>query len=287
MVVRTMHTTLVDTATLAAHLDDPQWVVVDCRFDLVRHDAGRAAYAQSHIPGARYLSIETDLAGPKNGRNGRHPLPAPEALARTLGAAGIDGTMQVVAYDANSGVFAGRLWWMLRAMGHDAVAVLDGGLAQWTKDDRPVTADVPTVTPRTFTPRPRAMSVDAAWLLGHLDDSGTRIIDARAADRFRGENETLDPVAGHMPGASNRPYTLNLDASGRMKPAAELAREFRELLGTLPPEAVVHSCGSGVSACHNLLAMEVAGLAGSRLYPGSWSEWCADPSRPVATGPAT
>ena len=287
MVLRTMHTTLVDTTTLAAHLDDPRWVVVDCRFDLVRHDAGRAAYARSHIPGARYLSIETDLAGPKDGRNGRHPLPTPEALARTLGAAGIDGTTQVVAYDANTGVFAGRLWWMLRSMGHDAVAVLDGGLAQWTKEGRAETDAVPAVTPRTFTPRPRPMSVDAAWLLGHLDDPGTRIVDARAADRFRGENETLDPVGGHMPGASNRPYTLNLDASGRMKPAAELVREFRELLGPLRPEAVVHSCGAGVSACHNLLAMEIAGLSGSRLYPGSWSEWCADPSRPVATGPAT
>ncbi len=282
-----MHTTLVDTATLAAHLDDPQWVVVDCRFDLVRHDAGRAAYEKSHIPGARYLSIETDLAGPKNGRNGRHPLPSPEALARTLGAAGIDGTTQVVAYDASSGVFAGRLWWMLRSMGHDAVAVLDGGLAQWTREGRAETAAVPAVAPRTFTPRPRPMAVDAAWLLAHLDDRGTRIVDARAADRFRGENETLDPVAGHMPGAANRPYTLNLDAAGRMKSAAELAREFGELLGGLPPQAVVHSCGSGVSACHNLLAMEVAGLTGSRLYPGSWSEWCADPSRPVATGPAS
>ena len=284
---RTMHTTLVDNATLAARLDDPQWVVVDCRFDLVRTDAGRAAYEKSHIPGARYLSVETDLSGPKNGRNGRHPLPAPERLAQTLGAAGIDASTQVVAYDAGPGVFAGRLWWMLRAMGHDAVAVLDGGFAQWLKDGRPETSALPAITPRTFTPRPRAMSVDAAWVLAHLQDPQTRVVDARAADRFRGENETLDPVAGHMPGAVNRSYTLNLDPSGRMKPAAELAREWRELLGALPPEAIVHSCGSGVSACHNLLAMEIAGLSGSRLYPGSWSEWCADPSRPVATGAAS
>jgi thiosulfate/3-mercaptopyruvate sulfurtransferase len=173
---------------------------------------------------------------------------------------------------------------MLRWVGHDAVAVLDGGYAQWLKDDLPETAELPAVTPRTFVPDPRALAVDAAWLAARLRDPAVRIIDARAANRYRGENETIDPVAGHIPGSVNRFFGANLDASGRMKTPEQLATEWRELLGALPPEATVHSCGSGVSACHNLLAMEIAGLAGGRLYPGSWSEWCADPARPVATG---
>jgi thiosulfate/3-mercaptopyruvate sulfurtransferase len=283
---RTMHTTLIDTATLTAHLDDPRWVIVDCRHDLANPAAGRAQYAKSHIPGARFLSIDEDLSGPKTGRDGRHPLPAPEAFAATLGRAGIDNTVQVVAYDANQGVFASRLWWMLRWVGHDAVAVLDGGFAQWLKDDGAENAATPPAAPRTFVPRPRAMTADASLLLARLRDPSMRVVDARAADRYRGENETLDPVAGHIPGAVNRCYRDNLAPSGRMKSADELTREWREVLGALAPDAVVHSCGSGVSACHNILALEVAGLPGSRLYPGSWSEWCADPARPVATGPA-
>jgi thiosulfate/3-mercaptopyruvate sulfurtransferase len=282
---RTMHTTLIDTATLAAHLDDPNWAIVDCRFDLANPHAGRAQYARSHIPGARYLSIEDDLSAPKTGTNGRHPLPTPERFAQVLGAAGIGNDSQVVVYDGNNAAFAGRLWWMLRWIGHDRVAVLDGGYAQWLKDDHPETADLPAVTPRTFVPRPRPMTVDTAWLAARLRDPALRVVDARAANRYRGENETIDPVAGHIPGSMNRPFAENLDATGRMKPADALAREWRELLGGLPPEALVHSCGSGVSACHNLLAMEIAGLRGGRLYPGSWSEWCADPARPVATGP--
>jgi thiosulfate/3-mercaptopyruvate sulfurtransferase len=280
-----MHTTLIDTATLAAHLADPQWVIVDCRFDLANPHAGRAQYARSHIPGARYLSIDDDLSGPKTGANGRHPLPTPERFAQVIGAAGIGNDSQVVVYDGNNAAFAGRLWWMLRWVGHDRVAVLDGGYAQWLKHDHPETADLPAVTPRNFVPRPRPMTVDAAWLAARLRDPGLRVVDARAANRYRGENETIDPVAGHIPGSVNRHFAENLGATGRMKPADALAREWRELLGGLPPEALVHSCGSGVSACHNLLAMEIAGLGGGRLYPGSWSEWCADPARPVATGP--
>jgi len=279
-----MHTTIIDTATLASHLADPRWVVVDCRFDLANPHAGRHQYAASHIPGARFMSVEDDLSGPKTGTNGRHPLPDPERFARTLGAAGIGNDTQVVAYDAGNGSFAGRLWWMLRWLGHDAVAVLDGGYAQWLKDDGAETADLPAIAARTFVPRPRPMTIDAGSLASRLRDPRLRIVDARAANRYRGENETIDPVAGHIPGSVNRHFGANLDASGRMKPAGELAREWRAVLGSLPPEAIVHSCGSGVSACHNLLAMEIAGLPGSRLYPGSWSEWCADPSRPVATG---
>ena len=280
----TPYTTIVDTATLAAHLDDPQWVVADCRFDLANPAAGRAQYERSHVPGARFLSIDSDLSAARTGANGRHPLPAPEVFAATLGAAGIGNDTQVVVYDASNGAFAGRLWWMLRWLGHERVAVLDGGYAQWLKDDGPETAALPAIVPARFVARPQAMTVDAGWLAGRLNDSAMRIVDARTPERYRGENETIDPVAGHIPGAINRCFRDNLDAAGRMKPAAELAREWRELLGGLPPEALVHSCGSGVSACHNLLAMEIAGLRGSRLYPGSWSEWCADPARPVATG---
>lgn len=280
-----MHTTLIDTATLAAHLDDPGWVVVDCRFDLANPAAGRAQYAKSHIPGARYFSIDDDLSAPKSGTNGRHPLPSPDRFAAVLGAAGIGNGTQVVAYDGNVGAFAGRLWWMLRWLGHDRVAVLDGGFAQWLKDDHPETSAPPAIVPARFEPRPRALTVDAGHLASRLRDPALRIVDARTPDRYRGENETIDPVAGHIPGSISRCYRENLDASGRMKPAAQLAAEWRAVLAGLDPAAVVHSCGSGVSACHNLLAMEIAGLPGSRLYPGSWSEWCADPSRPVALGP--
>jgi thiosulfate/3-mercaptopyruvate sulfurtransferase len=285
-IARTMHTTLIDTATLAAHLDDPRWVIVDCRHDLAHPAAGRAQYAKSHIPGARFLSIDDDLSAPKAGGKGRHPLPAPDAFAATLGRVGIDNATQVVAYDAHQGVFAARLWWMLRWLGHDAVAVLDGGFAQWLKDDGAETSAAPSVTPRTFVPHPRPMTADAGLLLSRLRDPALRVVDARAADRYRGENETLDPVAGHIPGAVNRCYRDNLAPSGRMKPREALAHEWHDVLAGLAPDALVHSCGSGVSACHNLLALEVAGLPGGRLYPGSWSEWCADPSRPVATGAA-
>jgi thiosulfate/3-mercaptopyruvate sulfurtransferase len=279
-----MHTTLVDTATLAAHLADPDWVVVDCRFDLADAHAGRRQYDEGHIPGARFMSMDADLSGAKTGANGRHPLPAPERFAQTLGAAGIADTTQVIGYDAGNGGFAARLWWMLRWVGHERVALLDGGLAQWLQDGGAVTSTVPAITPRTFVAKVQPLTVDTATLATRLRDPALRIVDARAANRYRGENETIDPVAGHIPGAVNRPFTANVDPSGRMKPAATLAAEWRALLGTLPPEALVHSCGSGVSACHNLLAMAVAGLPGSRLHPGSWSEWCADPSRPIATG---
>lgn len=280
-----MHTTIIDTATLATHLDDPVWVVIDCRFDLANPGAGRAQYAKSHIPGARFMSLDDDLSAATTGTNGRHPLPSPERFATTLGAAGIGNNTQVVAYDGSNGTFAARLWWMLRWVGHERVAVLDGGYAQWLKDDCPETADPPVVTPARFEPRPRPMTVDADWLGIRLREPTMRLVDARTPERYRGENETIDPVAGHIPGSVNRCFRDNLDASGRMKPVAQLLQEWREVLAGLAPEAVVHSCGSGVSACHNLLAMEAAGLPGSRLYPGSWSEWCADPSRPIALGP--
>jgi thiosulfate/3-mercaptopyruvate sulfurtransferase len=279
------YTTLVDTDTLARHLDDPTWVVFDCRHDLARPDWGAAEYARSHIPGARFLHLDRDLSAPMTGTNGRHPLPDPEAIAAKLGAAGVGPATQVVLYDAQAGVYAARAWWTLRWLGHDAVAILDGGWAKWLKEDRPETAAVPAASPARFVARLRPLAVDAGFVLAHLREPAVKIVDARANDRYRGENETLDPVAGHIPGSVNRVIRENLDASGRFKPPAQLRAEWEAFLGGLAPGQVVHSCGSGVAACHNLFAMELAGLSGSRLYGGSWSEWVADPSRPVATGP--
>jgi thiosulfate/3-mercaptopyruvate sulfurtransferase len=210
-------------------------------------------------------------------------LPHPLTFSLRLGALGIDHTKQVLAYDSSGGCYAARLWWMLRWVGHSKVAVLDGGWDAWTQSALPVTEDVPSFEPAAFTLRPKAgVSVDAAFIASHLKDGAITVLDARSPDRFRGENETLDPVAGHIPGAVSRFFKLNLDANGRFKAPDALRKEFGESLGDHPPQAAVHQCGSGVTACHNLLAMEYAGLGGSRLYPGSWSEWISDRSRPVA-----
>ena len=279
-----MHTTLVDTATLAAHLDDPRWVVFDCRHELARADAGHEAYLKSHIPGARFMHMDADLAGPLTGGNGRHPLPDPAEFAAKLGAAGVGRDSQVVAYDAHGGANAARLWWMLRWLGHDAAAVLDGGLDKWRREERPETKVLPRIAPARFEPRPRPDAVDVGFVASHLRDPAVKLVDARSAERYRGEAEPIDPVAGHIPGAVNRFVGENLVAGGVFKPAAQLRAEWQALLAGAPAEGIVHSCGSGVAACHNLLAMEIAGLSGSRLYPGSWSEWCADPRRPYVTG---
>ena len=278
-----MHTTLVAAAELAHNLDRPEWVVCDCRHDLADYGAGRRAYDESHAPGARFLHLDEDLAGPKTGTNGRHPLPHPLTFALRLGALGIDNTKQVVAYDASGGCYAARLWWMLRWVGHTRVAVLDGGWQAWAGGGHPVTDEKRPVQPTTYTLRPRPdLAVDAAFVAEHLEDSDGGVMDARSEDRFKGENETLDPVAGHIPGAINRFFKLNLDGSGCFKSPDALRHEIATALGDRDPRAIVHQCGSGVTACHNLLAMEHAGLAGSKLYPGSWSEWVSDPSRPVA-----
>lgn len=277
-------TTLISTAELAAHLDDPAWAVFDCRHDLAKPEAGEQDYATAHIPGARFLHLDRDLSARATGKNGRHPLPDAQAFKRTLGAAGVDSTKQVVAYDDKTGVYAARLWWMLRWLGHENVAVLDGGYAKWVQQGRALTSAVPQPVPARFAGQPRAIWVDADDVLRSIGQPGRILIDARPADRYRGENETLDPVGGRIPGSLNRFFRDNLDAGGCFKPAAELRQAFAALLGDLPPDAVVHSCGSGVSACHNLLAMEIAGLPGSRLYAGSWSEWCSDPRRPAERG---
>jgi thiosulfate/3-mercaptopyruvate sulfurtransferase len=281
------YTTLIATDDLARHLDDPAFVIVDCRHNLSAVDAGERAYRAAHIPGATFLHLDRDLSGAKTGRNGRHPLPEIAALAATFGRAGIDETKQVVAYDQNNGMWASRLWWLLRWLGHEAVAVLDGGLDKWTAELRPQTSGLPVPRSATFVPMQPGPAASADEIVRHLNDGSQFVLDARAPERFRGDLEPLDPVAGHIPGAHNRPYGENLTPQGRFKPAALLRSEFEALLGDASPSAVVHHCGSGVTACHNVLAMSVAALPGSRLYPGSWSEWIADPARPVVRGDET
>ena len=279
-----MYTTLISTETLAEHVDDPAFVVVDCRHNLADVDAGERAYRVTHLPGAVFMHLDRDLSGAKMGSNGRHPLPEVGALAARLGRAGIDATRQVVAYDQNNGMFASRLWWLLRWLGHDAVAVLHGGLDRWQAEGRSQTSAVSTPHATTFQPKAPTQVASAEEILRHLGDDALFVVDARAAERYRGDVEPIDPVAGHIPGARNRPYTDNMTEYGMFKPAAQLRSEYEALLGPTLPSAVVHQCGSGVTACHNVLAMTIAGLPGSRLYPGSWSEWVADPGRRVARG---
>jgi len=276
--------TLVSTSVLAEHLSDPGWIVLDCRHDLFKPDAGRAEYDRSHIAGARFMHMERELSGARTGTNGRHPLPDTATFCATLGTAGVTGSKQVVAYDAQDGTIAARLWWMLRWLGHDAAAVLDGGWPKWVREDRACTAEVPRPAPTAFSNAAGGGWVDTQFVQSHLDTSGMLLIDARSAERYRGETEPIDPVAGRIPGAVCRFFKQNLDAAGCFRPPSELRAEFEAILRRHPPAEAVHSCGSGVSACHNLLAMEIAGLTGSRLYPGSWSEWCADPARPIERG---
>lgn len=277
------YTTLVDCETLIRHLDDPRWCVVDLRHQLADPGYGERAYALSHIPGAIFLHLDRDLSGPMTGRNGRHPLPDPARLMVRLGEVGIGNDTQVVVYDDAQGMIAARLWWLLRWLGHARVAFLDGGFPLWQREGRPVTADVRPRPPADFRGTPNSqMHVDADYLLARLGSPELCLLDARGPDRFRGENETIDPVAGHIPGARNRFFKDNLEADGRFKPAARLRDEYLALMAGVAPTQVVASCGSGVSACLDLLAMEIAGLHGARLYPGSWSEWCSDTSRPVA-----
>ena len=279
-----MFTTLISATDLAAQLDHPDWIVYDCRHDLVDTAAGARAYAQSHIRGAHHVSLDADLSGAKNGHNGRHPLPDVASFCTRMAALGLRNNMQVVSYDATGGAFAARLWWMLRWVGHTRVAVLDGGWNGWQKAGLAVTAATPPSRHGHFSGIPHAITVDTDFIAAEIGNPRTRVIDARSPDRFRGENETLDPVGGHIPGAKNRFFQNNLGAGGYFKPAPALKEEFAALLGDVQPAQVVHQCGSGVTACHNQLAMEIAGLSGSRLYPGSWSEWCSDSRRPAATG---
>jgi len=279
--------TLISAAELAANLEDENWAVIDCRFSLADTEQGRRLYLASHMPGAIYAHIDEDLSGPVTpGKTGRHPLPEPAVLAEKLSAWGIDERVQVVAYDDSGGAMAARLWWILRWLGHDAVAVVDGGWTQWEAAGLPVTPTISSRTPRTFTPRVRGgMVATAQELLSRLGAPGLALFDSRTADRYRGENETIDPVAGHIPGADSAPYPDNLQADGCFQPAPALRERFAALLQGAPAQEAIFYCGSGVTAAHNVLTVAHAGLGDARLYAGSWSEWITDPNRPVATGP--
>jgi thiosulfate/3-mercaptopyruvate sulfurtransferase len=279
--------TLIDAAALEALLGDARLRLFDCRFDLGRPDYGRAAYLDEHLPGAIHADLNADLAAPVTATSGRHPLPAPEEFAARLRAWGVNADSRVVAYDDGNGAYASRLWWMLRWLGHDDVAVLDGGMRRWLQLGLPLTEDVPSPVPGDFVARPRPrMVVDAAAVLAATSDPAVRILDARAPERYRGEVEPIDKVAGHVPGARNHPFATSLDSQGRFLPPHALRASLAASLEGVAPESTIVYCGSGVTACHVLIALEHAGLTGAMLYPGSWSEWSGDPSRPVATGAA-
>jgi thiosulfate/3-mercaptopyruvate sulfurtransferase len=278
-------TTLVSAAQLAQHLNDPDWVVFDCRFTLSDPDSGHRTYQAGHIPGARYAHLNADFSSEVTPTSGRHPLPDSQLLALKLGQWGVDNHKQVVVYDDSLGSMASRMWWVLRWLGHQSVALLDGGVQRWIRDGHPITADPTTIAPAEFTARPdSSMWVDANCIEEALRSDKCLIIDARAEERFSGEREVLDKVAGHIPGSINLPFEDNLDMGGTYLTAEELREAYLDLLNGVEPQRVVHMCGSGVTACHNVIAMEHAGLKGSRLYPGSWSEWITDPGRPIETG---
>jgi thiosulfate/3-mercaptopyruvate sulfurtransferase len=287
------YTTLISAVELKSLMDQAHPLMVfDCSFDLAQPEAGRNMYEQAHIAGAVFADLDRDLsaksgaarAGAASG--GRHPLPSRARFADWLGASGFANSMQAVVYDRQGTNYCGRLWWMLRWVGHEAVAVLNGGFQAWQAAGGATNAGTtPAAAAAPFAVKaPLVQLTDAATVHAGLGRPGQTILDARGAARFRGELEPIDPVAGHIPGALNRPFGENMDSSGLFKPVAQLRREFEELLGQRSPESVVHHCGSGVSAVPNVLAMEIAGLGGSALFAGSWSEWCSDPARPVARG---
>ena len=288
-----MSQTLITPQQLAVRLEDRDLAVIDCRFDLARPHWGREAYASARIPHALYAHLDHDLSGKTSPSTGRHPLPAIDDLAARLGQWGIDAQVHVVAYDQGSGAYAARLWWLLRWLGHTRVAVLDGGLAAWQEEKLPldtarISQPLAGQPARRFEPRPDADMVVSTSELerligeGEIASADQVLIDARSAERFAGRGETIDPIAGHIPGARNHPFADNLDSTGRFLDRGTLRERFAKTLEGVPPDAAICMCGSGVTACHNLLAMEVAGLEGARLYAGSWSEWIRDPQRPVA-----
>ena len=275
---------LIDTHDLSLHLTDPQWVIFDCRHDLMDAGKGERLYRQGHIPGAHFANIDIDLSGEKNGTNGRHPLPSPASFAAFLARHGVSTTATIVAYDDAGGQFASRLWWMARWIGLANAYLLDGGILKWVAEGRALSQDVPVPQPVALQASPDPLMLwSAAEVQAHLNDPAFGLIDARAPERYRGEVEPIDPVAGHIPGAVNRFYKLNLNDDLTLRPAAEIRREFLDLVSNKEPGNVLHQCGSGVTACMNIFAMEYAGLKGSKLYAGSWSEWISDPARPIVT----
>lgn len=272
-----MFTTLIDVETLAAHLADPDWVIVDCRFRLEDTEFGRREYEAGHIPGAVYAHLDEVLSNPPATDNGRHPLPPPEILIERMGRLGIDNRKQVVAYDDKNGMIASRLWWLLRYLGHEAAAVLDGGWPAWLEAGQPQRAGVEANAPRQFTGEPRS-----EWLVLAADvPDAALLVDSRGPERYSGEVETIDTVAGHIPGAVNYFYEQNWSENGRYLPPEQIRRQLQAILAETDPDEAVFYCGSGVSACVNLLALRHAGLGNGRLYAGSWSDWIADPARPT------
>ncbi|HZM37129.1 MAG TPA: sulfurtransferase [Burkholderiales bacterium] len=273
--------TLVSTEALSRSLG--AWRLFDCRHDLMKPELGEAQYRESHLPGAVFASLDRDLSAPKNGTNGRHPLPDAGAFVAWLGQQGLKPGDRVACYDGANGAMAARLWWMLRWVGHGDVAVLDGGFAKWMKEGHPVTSEIPRFAPTRYPARVRA---DAALDVHDVEKLHGKalLVDARAPARWRGESEPIDPVAGRIPGAKNHFNMDNVHPDGTFKTREELKRELRKVLGDRSPSELIHYCGSGVAACHNLLAMEHAGLPGGKLYAGSWSEWIADPRRPQERG---
>jgi len=281
------HNTLISAATLNENINNPKWVIIDCRFSLANSDAGSFAYRHGHLPNARYAHLNNDLSSATTDFTGRHPLPNFTLLTNKLGAWGISNDTQVVVYDDAGGAFAGRLWWLLNSLGHPKVAVLNGGIENWLKQGYPLTTTLPTIPPTPFRPYLNPTYwLTATQVQNKLAKKSICLIDARTPERYRGEQEPIDPIAGHISGALNRPFQLNLDNTGLFLSAQSLHSQFKKLIGTTAPEQIVHYCGSGVTACHNLLAMEIAGLTGSKLYAGSWSEWIRDKNRGVAKGNA-
>lgn len=278
-----MYTTIISTTDLAKNLDRPDWIVMDCRFDLARPDWGYQAYLSGHIPVSGYAHIDKHLSSPVSPETGRHPLPSVASLTQQLGDWGISNSSQVVVYDTSGGAFAGRLWWLLRFLGHHAVAVLDGGLQKWVNEGRSLVSGAHHHSPAQFIPTPNWEAFVSASEIERIRQDPTYcLIDARAPERFRGEIEPIDPIAGHIPGAVNRFHGLNLSSDGVFLPPEVLRDQFLDLIGQTKPEHVVVYCGSGVTSIHHILAMELAGLSGAKLYAGSWSEWIRDRKRPIS-----
>ena len=275
------YTTLISADTLAQHINDSNLIIIDCRFSLADSEAGFKAYRMGHIKNARYAHLDNDLASTISNTTGRHPLPNFNTLVKKLGQWGISNTSQVIVYDDANGAFASRLWWLLRCLGHEAVAVLDGGIKHWQHS---LTTTLPQITPKIFRPYlDQSNWLSAIEISNKLAAQSIQLIDARTPERFKGEQEPIDPIAGHIPCAINRAFQLNLNTNGLFLQQDKLRDQFIALIGSYTPEQTVHMCGSGVTACHNLLAMEYAGLSGSKLYAGSWSEWISNQNHPIAT----
>ncbi|HUS95073.1 MAG TPA: sulfurtransferase [Patescibacteria group bacterium] len=280
------YSTLISAQALSEQINNPDWVIIDCRFSLAEPDRGRRDYEEAHIPGAVYAHLNTDLSGPHiPGQTGRHPLPDIETFSASLSRWGVGPDIQVALYDDGGGAIAARLWWMLRFLGHSPVAVLNGGWQFWIAEKRPTRSGTETYQPRNFTPLPRVQMISVTQEVDQLRATPDgRVFDSRSADRFLGFNETIDPVAGHIPGAISAPYQENIGPDDLFLSKEQLHQRFLTLLDGVPPEQAVFYCGSGVTAAHNLLALAYAGLGDARLYVGSWSEWITDPERPIALG---